>query len=88
MICPAPASALLSTALLQAGGDFAASPEGRETAASGPVDWVLLGLAVAAVIVVVFLCAKYFLRPGEGSPDHIKRRVLRDETEREETPPV
>lgn len=88
MISPAPASALLSTALLQAGGDFAASPEGRETAASGPVDWVLLGLAVAAVIVVVALCARYCLRPGEESPDHIKRRVLRDEVEREETPPA
>lgn len=61
--------------------DFHVSPEGRATAADGPMDWVLLGLAVVAVIVVIALCIRYFLRPGETSEEHIKRRVLEDEVE-------
>lgn len=74
-----------AAALAQAGRDFAASPEGREAAASGPLDWILLGLATVAVAVAVYLCVRYFLRPGETSADHIKRRVLRDEVDRDTT---
>lgn len=81
MTAPVPTPGPTVNALVQAGRDFAASPEGREAAASGPLDWILLGLATIAVIVVVYLCARYFLRPDETSPDHIKRQVLRDEVE-------
>lgn len=72
-----------AAAPLQAARDFAASPEGREVAASGPLDWILLGLATVAVVVAVYLCIRYLLRPGEDSEDHIKREILREEIERE-----
>lgn len=61
------------------GQEFSTSPEGRNAVASGPMDWILLALSVVIVLVVIVLCAKYFLRPGETAEDHIKRRVLRDE---------
>ncbi|MFB6240898.1 MAG: hypothetical protein ABEJ46_04975 [Gemmatimonadota bacterium] len=67
-------------ALLQASG-FATSPEGRQTAAAGLLDWLLVGLAALAVLVVIVLCVRYFLRPGERSEEHVKRRVLREEVE-------
>lgn len=58
--------------------DFAASPHGRQATASGLIDWVLLGLAVAAVAIAFLLCLRFVLRPGEDGPAHIKRVVLRD----------
>lgn len=64
--------------LLFAAQDFAASPHGREVAARGVTDWLLLGLAVASVAVVFLLCLRFFLRPGERDPGHIKREILRD----------
>ena len=64
--------------LLLASQDFAASPHGRQATSSGPVDWMLLGLAVVAVFVALLLCLRFFLRPGESDPMHIKREVLRD----------
>lgn len=70
----------LVAAVLQAAG-FAASPEGRQMAAAGVLDWLLVGLAALAVATVIVLCVRYFLRPGERSPEHLKRRVLRDEVE-------
>lgn len=79
----APGLSAVSAGLLQAGREFAASPEGRTPSASGPLDWLLLALAVAGVVLVVILCARYFLRPGETSEDHIKREVLRDEVDRQ-----
>lgn len=80
----APASvAAAGVALAQAGSGFAASPEGRSAGPAGPLDWVLLALAVVAVAIVFALCARFFLSPGEHSEDHIKRRVLRERVERE-----
>lgn len=58
--------------------DFAASPHGREVAASGLSDWFILGLAVLSVVLVFVLCLRFFLRPGEHDRGHIKREILRD----------
>lgn len=58
--------------------DFAASPHGRQATSSGLTDWVLLALAVLVVAVSLFLALRFFLRPGERDPTHIKRVVLRD----------
>lgn len=58
--------------------DFAASPHGREATASGLSDWLILGLAVLSVVLVFLLCLRFFLRPGENDPGHIKREILRD----------
>ena len=58
--------------------EFAASPHGREVSSSGFLDWVLVGLAVVSVVLAFLLCLRFFLRPGESPPGHIKREVLRD----------
>jgi hypothetical protein len=47
----------------------------------GPLDYVLVVVAVLVVVVVTVLCIRYFARPGERQPDHIKRRILADEPE-------
>ncbi len=65
-------------ALSVATQDFAASPHGRQVAASGLTDWALLALAVVAVAIAFLLCLRFFLRPGEHDPAHIKRVILRD----------
>lgn len=74
---------IVATVLLQSSSEFSSSPEGRRPVASGPLDWFFLALSVVAVVVVILLCVRYFVRPGESSEDHIKRRVLRDEIEGE-----
>ena len=58
--------------------DFAASPHGRAAVSSGVPDQILLVAAVAVVAVAFVLCLRFFLRPGETDPGHIKREVLRD----------
>lgn len=74
---------IVTAVLAQSSPDFSSSPEGRTPVAPGPADWFLLGLSVLAVIVVIALCVRFFVRPGESSEEHIKRRILRDEVERE-----
>lgn len=52
--------------------------------ALGPTSIVDVVLAVAALFVVVwafYLAVRHTIRPGETSPDHIKRRVLDDSDE-------
>jgi hypothetical protein len=45
----------------------------------GPFDYAV-GVAAGVIVVLsIILCLRYFLRPGEAAPDHIKRRVLRDD---------
>lgn len=65
-------------ALLIATQDFAASPHGRQATSPELTDWALLALAVVAVAIAFLLCLRFFLRPGEHDPAHIKRVVLRD----------
>jgi len=36
---------------------------------------------MAVVVLVLILTVRYFVRPGEQDPDHIKRRILRDDDE-------
>lgn len=55
---------------------FATSPQGRQATSAGARDVVLVVLAVAVVIVAFALCVRFFLRPGEADPDHIKRSIL------------
>jgi hypothetical protein len=42
----------------------------------GLLESVVAAVAVAIVLLVFVLCARYFLKPGETSPGHIKRRIL------------
>jgi len=61
---------------------FATAAMGRHhEGPRGPLDYVLVALAVVAVVAVTVLCLKYFARPGEKNPDHIKRRILGDDPE-------
>jgi len=41
-----------------------------------PLGWLVVLAATGVVVLVFGLCARYFLKPGETSPDHIKRRIL------------
>lgn len=58
---------------------FATSTAGRHhEGPRNPFDYVLVAVAIGLVIVVTVLCVKYFVRPGEKDPDHIKRKILSD----------
>lgn len=61
---------------VQAASDFATSAGGHHGAAQGPFDLVLIAVMISVVWLVVIRCVVYFLRPGETSARHIKRRVL------------
>lgn len=54
----------------------ASAAHGAHAAPPGPLGLVVVAVAVGVVALVFVLCAKYFLRPGETSPAHIKRRIL------------
>jgi hypothetical protein len=58
---------------------FATSAMGRMEAPQGPFDYAVAVAAGVIVVLAIILCLGYFLRPGEAAPDHIKRRVLRDD---------
>ena len=58
---------------------FATSAMGRMEAPHGPFDYAVAVAAGVIVVLSIILCLRYFLRPGEAAPDHIKRRVLRDD---------
>jgi len=42
-------------------------------------EYALVGIAIVAAAWTIYLAVRYTLRPGENSPDHIKRRILEDE---------
>jgi hypothetical protein len=50
----------------------------HSAAAHSFIDLVLVGIALIVVVLAFYLAVKYTFWPGEGSPDHIKRRVLED----------
>ncbi len=63
---------------------FSASTEGRHRGPLSAFDYLVVVVAVVIVAVVFVLLIKLLIWPGESSPDHIKRRILRDEpTERQ-----
>ena len=70
-----------TTVLAQhAGHDFSSvTTEHHAQATGGPLEAVLVGAGVLIVAVVLVLTIKFYLRPGEPSPEHIKRRILGDE---------
>lgn len=76
------------TILAQAAGpsttehrDFSSSAHGRHSGPASAVDYAVIVVAVVIVAVVVVLFIKYLFWPGETSPEHIKRRILRDDWE-------
>ncbi|MDZ7692014.1 MAG: hypothetical protein U5K69_12940 [Balneolaceae bacterium] len=72
-------SVLLSL-ILQA-NDFSTSSQGREYAPpDGPLYYIVLVVSALIVIGVVYYTVKWFIWPGEQSEDHIKRKILEDES--------
>jgi hypothetical protein len=50
-----------------------------QTAPHGPFDYIIAALAVAVLLLTLYLSIKYFLKPGETEDDHIKKKILDDE---------
>jgi hypothetical protein len=46
---------------------------------AGLFDYIIAALAVGVLLVTLYLCIRYFLRPGETEDDHIKKKILDDE---------
>lgn len=42
------------------------------------LDLGVVGFALVVLVVSLVLSVRWLIRPGEGSADHIKRRILRD----------
>lgn len=70
---------------------FAANPETYSGSASvhsggpgGIIDYIIVLISFFMVVIVFVLFMKYLIWPGEKSPDHIKRRILRDYTEKKD----
>ena len=67
--------------LIQQANEFSTSSEGREYAPpDGPLYYLVLIISSLIVIGVVYYTIKWFVWPGEKSEDHIKRRILEDQS--------
>jgi hypothetical protein len=58
---------------------YALSPMGRMgESATGALDYAIVLVACVAVVLSVALMILWLIRPGEDSPNHIKRQILRE----------
>lgn len=46
---------------------------------NGPLDYVIVAVAVVVVVVTAIQTIRWLIAPGEDAPDHIKRVILDDE---------
>jgi hypothetical protein len=61
-------------------GGYSTAPMGRMgEPPSGPLDYVIVAIAVVLVAAAAIQTVRRLIRPGEDAPDHIKRTVLRDD---------
>lgn len=61
-------------------GGYSTAPMGRMgEPPGGPIDYLIVLIAVLAVVVSTVQTIRWLLRPGEDAPDHIKRTVLDDD---------
>ena len=59
---------------------YATAPMGRMgEPPSGPLDYVIVAIAVILVAVTAVQMVRWLIHPGESAPDHIKRTVLSDD---------
>lgn len=66
---------------IQQVSEFSTSSEGREYAPpDGPLYYLVLIGSSIIVLGVVFFTIKWFIWPGEQSENHIKRKILKDES--------
>jgi len=67
--------------LIQQANEFSTSSKGREYAPpDGPLYYLVLITSSLIVIGVVYYTIKWFIWPGEQSEDHIKRKILEDQS--------
>ena len=55
-----------------------ANPAGHASSPSGPWELAVVALGMVLVVFALLAAAKLLFRPGERSPDHVKRTVLDD----------
>ena len=65
-------------ALASQAADFATSTAGHDHLPGGWVDYVISGVGAVIVVIVIFNAIRYFVRPRENEPDHIKRKILQE----------
>lgn len=71
----------LLVTFMQQAGDFSTSSEGRPYAPpDGPLYYLVLIASSLVVLGVVIFTVKWFIWPGEQSEDHIKRKILEEES--------
>ena len=56
----------------------AANPAAHSLTPSGPWELALAAVGLAIVVFALLPAVKLLFRPGEGSPDHVKRAILDD----------
>lgn len=67
--------------LLQQATDFSRSSEGRPYAPpDGPLYYLVLIVSCLIVLAVFIYAVKWFIWPEEQSENHIKRKILEDES--------
>lgn len=67
--------------LIQQANEFSTSSKGREYAPpDGPLYYLVLIVSSLIVLGVVYYTIKWFIWPEEQSEDHIKRKILNDES--------
>lgn len=66
---------------IQQVSEFSTSSEGRHyNPPDGPLYYLVLIGSSIIVLGVVFFTIKWFIWPGEQSEDHIKRKILEDQS--------
>lgn len=72
---------LLQRALVLANQEFFTMVEGHHnTEPANFGDLLIAGIGGVITIIVLYFTIRYFVRPAEKDEDHIKRRILEDDT--------
>jgi hypothetical protein len=49
----------------------------------GLLDYIIVALAIGVLALTLYLCIRYLLKPGETEEDHIKKKILDEESRRD-----
>jgi hypothetical protein len=61
-------------------GAYPTAPMGRMgEPPGGPLDYVIVAVAMLVVVLTAIQTIRWLVAPGENAPDHIKRVILDDE---------
>lgn len=62
----------------QTESEFSTSVQGRTAVPGGLMDYIVVGISLAVVLVSFVLMIRYFILPKEEEENHIKRIILKD----------